>query len=83
MKYMKKWTLLLLVTAMLAGMTACGGGTTDTAETAPGETAATTGETDAAETDPARRDDLPTDNKEYEGYTFTIISFDFPDAAIA
>ena len=83
MKYIKKWMTLLLAAAMLTGMTACGGTEADTTETTPAETTDTSLQTDAAETDPAERDDLPTDNKEHEGYTFTIISFDFPDAAIA
>ena len=83
MKSIKKWMTLLLAAAMLTGMTACGGTEADTTETTPAETTDTSLQTDAAETDPAERDDLPTDNMDYESYTFTIMSSDFPDAAIA
>ncbi len=78
---MKKWITWFLLAAMLTGLTACG----DTAEPENDTAAAETrpAETEQAEVDPAKLDELPTDNMEHEGYTFTIMSYDFPDAAIA
>ena len=78
---MKKWITWVLLAAMLTGFTACG----DTAEpeTDTAEPESTPAETAQEEIDPAKLDELPTDNMEYEGYTFTIMSYDFPDAAIA
>lgn len=79
---MKKWITILLLAAMLTGMTACGG--TETAETdSVSDTTATAENTAEAETiDPAAVDELPTDIT-YDGYTFTILSHDHPDTAVA
>ncbi|MBQ3178873.1 MAG: hypothetical protein IJB52_13720 [Clostridia bacterium] len=79
---MKKWMTLLLAAAMLTGMTSCGGTAAETdAETA--DTAAAENTETAEETvDPAEADELPTDVT-YDGYTFTVLSHDHPDTAIA
>ncbi len=79
---MKKYITMLLLAAMLTA-TACGGATT---ETDSGETTAVGGETTAEAVDdtedPTTKDELPTDVK-YDGYTFTVLSHDHPDTAIA
>ena len=79
---MKKWITWLLLAAMLTSFTACG--STETAETTADTTAAdnTAVETEPETVDPAEADELPTDIT-YGGYTFTILSHDHPDTAIA
>ncbi|MBQ8401300.1 MAG: hypothetical protein IJX14_05155, partial [Clostridia bacterium] len=79
---MKKWITCLLLAAMLTGMTACG--STETAETTAdtADTTAENTETEAETLDPAEIDELPTDIT-YDGYTFTILSHDHPDTAVA
>ena len=80
---MKKWITWMLLAAMMLTMSACGGAdTTETTETPSGADNAAVEETAAETVDPAEMDVLPTDIT-YDGYTFTIMSHEHPDTAIA
>lgn len=80
---MKKWITLFLLTAMLTGMISCGG-TTEETEVAIDTTQTVDTETQVEEeTDPTEIDELPTDCMDYEGYTFTILSNEHGETAVA
>lgn len=87
---MKKWLTCLILGALLTGLTACGGAEpaetsgSDGTETVPvPEAAAVEEEVVPEETEnPAEIDELPS-SKDYEGYTFTVLSHELPDSSIA
>ena len=80
---MKKWITWLLLAAMLLNFTACGGTETAETDTSAGDSTAESVETEPETLDPSEIDELPTDVTDYEGYTFTILSHDHPDTAVA
>ena len=88
----KKCIALILSALMLSSsavLASCSGsGNTDTPDTSTPATSADAGTT-AAETteavttqDPRALDELPTDLKDYDGYTFTVLSYDFDASKI-
>ena len=86
---MKKWMTCLILGAMLTGLIACGDA--EPAEPSAGGEAAPVQEAAAAEEEadvpeetenPAEIDELPS-TKDYEGYTFTVLSHELPDSSIA
>ncbi len=78
---MKRTITILLLAAMLTA-TSCGNTTTETTGETTADGGNTNVETTAETEDPAALDELPTDIQ-YDGYTFTILSHDHPDTAIA
>lgn len=89
---MKKWLTCLILGAMLATLSACGG---ETAEQPSGGEAASqdteisspaveeTEEIIEETQDPALLDELPKEVHDYDGYTFTVLSHQLPDSSIA
>lgn len=98
MKSKKRAGALILAALMLTGqlaMTSCSDNAdtadsdaknsseSNSSETEGGSESGETTETETETEDVSLKDDLPTDMKDYDGYEYTVLSYDFPSGSIA
>lgn len=98
MKSKKRAGALILAALMLTGqlaMTSCSDNAdtadsdaknsseSNSSETEGGSESGETTETETETEDESLKDDLPTDMKDYDGYEYTVLSYDFPSGSIA